>query len=674
MRFVRRGLLAITCLAAFDLHAQSLVPTVTQPLPPLIFSPDGAAIAIDLRNYITVPGLIGTQFARFETTLGRFSVELRNDVAPRHTANFLSYASSGAYNNSFIHRSATLINGRTSIVQGGGYRVPLPVTEVPQQAPVPLEYNLTNARGTLAAARQADVNSATSQWYFNVDDNSSILNPNTGGGYTVFGRVLGTGMTVLDAMAATQRFNAGGTFNELPLRNYTTGLPTESNLIVVTSITPATLFPTGSGASVIELSVQNSAPAVVSTVLLGSTLSLTPGTAGEANITVRATDVNGNAAEATFTATVMSAAPLFISQPMSISVAAGSTVVFNGHAFGATSHRWERNGVTIVTATSAALVINNASINDEGTYRVIATNSLGSATSQSAVLKVVAANQLDRGRLVNLSILTSAGSGEKVLTIGASIGGGDPLGALPLVIRGVGPTLAQPPFDVSDVLSDPAMTFYAVGNPAPIEANDNWGGDSSIAAAFRSVAAFDLPPNSLDSAIVRSPPGVAPGGYTVQVTGKGDANGVVLAEIYENAGEARTTNTPRLINLSTRAEIRANANLAAGFVLGGQTARTVVVRGVGPSLATFNIPGFMADPRLELFDNSTGARIAGNDDWAGTPEIATAFASVGAFTLVGGNSKDAVLLITLPPGSYSARISGTGGAGGTALVEVYEVP
>jgi len=82
----------------------------------------------------------------------------------------------------------------------------------------------------------------------------------------------------------------------------------------------------------------------------------------------------------------------------------------------------------------------------------------------------------------------------------------------------------------------------------------------------------------------------------------------------------------------------------------------------------------MADPQLELFDNQTGQRLATNDDWAGALEIANAGASVGAFPLAGAASKDAVLLVTLPPGPYSARVSGVGGASGTVIVEVYEVP
>jgi hypothetical protein len=224
------------------------------------------------------------------------------------------------------------------------------------------------------------------------------------------------------------------------------------------------------------------------------------------------------------------------------------------------------------------------------------------------------------------------------------------------------------------VLPDPVMTFYAAGNATPIDTNDNWGGSATLAAAFRSVAAFELPAASLDSAMAQLAPGAAPGGYTVQVTGKGDTSGSVIAEIYDAFGAGRMATTPRLTNLSTRTEIENGGDLAVGFVLGGQSARTVLVRGVGPSLAQFGITGVMADPRLVLFNNNTGQQIAANDDWAGSLEIATAAAAVGAFPLTGGTSKDAVLLVTLPPGAYSARLNGANGAGGAAIVEVYEVP
>lgn len=675
MRFVRLSLLSFIFCAAVSLRAQSSGPALVQPLPPQSLSPGGAAVTIDLRNYFGIPGLQGSQFAQFDTVFGRFNVELRDDAAPRHVANFLAYAQAGIYTKTFIHRAASFDGGAVSIVQGGGYgyRLPFEIYTVSKFAPVALEYNLPNARGTLAAARTADINSATSEWYFNTRDNSTILNQSNGGGYTVFGRVMGTGMTVVDQIAALPHYNAGGFFPELPLRNVTGTSFNETNLVVINSVTPATLFPTGGGASVLELSAENSAPAVVEHVLSGSTLTMSPNSPGSATFTVRAVDADGNAATGSFAVTVMGTAPVFVTQPMSQTVASGSTVVFNAPAPAAASYRWERNGVEIPGATSSTLVVNSAATANAGTYVCIATNALGTTRSDAATLAVVNLDATEVGRLVNLSILTSAGPGAKVLTMGAYVGPGESTERLPLVIRAVGPTLTK--FNVGGVLPDPVMTFYAAGNPTPIDSNDNWGGSAQFAAAFKSVAAFDLPPDSLDSAIVRTNPGVAAGGYTVQVTGKNNATGNVIAEIYDASGSARTATTPRLINLSTLAQIDAGTDLAVGFVLGGQSARTVLVRGVGPSLgqAPFNISGVMADPRIELFNNDTGQKIAANDDWAGSAEIATAAESVGAFALFSGSSKDAVLLVTLPPGPYSARLSGANGAGGTAIVEVYEV-
>jgi hypothetical protein len=308
-----------------------------------------------------------------------------------------------------------------------------------------------------------------------------------------------------------------------------------------------------------------------------------------------------------------------------------------------------------------------------GRYTAIASNALGESRSDTVVLEVVPAAPAHIGRLTNLSILTWAGGPDRVLTVGAVVGPFGAQSALPVVVRAIGPTLAQPPFNVSGALSDPVMTLYAAGAQSPLDSNDNWGGGEPMRAAFAAVAAFPLEASSLDSALLRPAPGVAVGGYTVQVTGKGATEGSVLAEIYDASGSERTDASPRLINVSTLAQVDPNSDLAVGFVIAGLTARTVLVRGIGPSLAPLGVSNVMADPRLELYDNATGQRIGSNDDWSGALEISNSGNSVGAFPLSGGTSKDAALVVTLPPGPYSARVSG-GSAGGMAIVEVYEVP
>jgi len=107
-------------------------------------------------------------------------------------------------------------------------------------------------------------------------------------------------------------------------------------------------------------------------------------------------------------------------------------------------------------------------------------------------------------------------------------------------------------------------------------------------------------------------------------------------------------------------------------VLGGSTPTKVLVRAIGPTLGAFGVPGTVVDPQLALF-NSSSAKIGENNDWGGTAELTAAFASVGAFALP-ASSKDAALLVTLPPGLYSIQASGVSNTTGVALVEVYEVP
>jgi len=97
----------------------------------------------------------------------------------------------------------------------------------------------------------------------------------------------------------------------------------------------------------------------------------------------------------------------------------------------------------------------------------------------------------------------------------------------------------------------------------------------------------------------------------------------------------------------------------------------VLVRAVGPTLASFGVPGTLADPTLRVVD-SNGVVVATNDNWDSS--LSSVFTKVGAFPLATG-SKDAALVVTLPAGvSYTVQVSGVNSVIGEALVEVYEVP
>jgi len=125
----------------------------------------------------------------------------------------------------------------------------------------------------------------------------------------------------------------------------------------------------------------------------------------------------------------------------------------------------------------------------------------------------------------------------------------------------------------------------------------------------------------------------------------------------------------RLSNLSIRAQGGGGDALITGFTIGPGASKTVLIRAVGPTLGVFGVEGVLSDPKLVLYNNA-GAKIAENDDFLSSD--AAAFASVGAFQLAVGG-KDAALVATLAPGSYTAEVTGGGAARGVALVEVYEV-
>ena len=127
-----------------------------------------------------------------------------------------------------------------------------------------------------------------------------------------------------------------------------------------------------------------------------------------------------------------------------------------------------------------------------------------------------------------------------------------------------------------------------------------------------------------------------------------------------------------LRNLSTRGQVGTGANiLIAGFVVGGTTAKQVLVRAVGPTLASFGISGALANPQLQIF-NSSNALVVGNDNWGGAGDVAGASGVVGAFPLP-VNSLDSAVVATLSPGAYTAQVSGVNGTTGVALVELYDV-
>jgi hypothetical protein len=406
---------------------------------------------------------------------------------------------------------------------------------------------------------------------------------------------------------------------------------------------------------------------------LGATLTLANVQSGDAAayaVTISNAMGTITSPAAQLTVNPAAAAPVFAAPPVSETVATGATAVFTAPALGAPAptYSWLLNGAAVPGATSATLLIPHATAADAGSYVAVAQNSLGVATSSKAAL--VVANTHNPGRLTNLSVITDLSPAVPSFTMGTVVGGAGTAGAKPLVVRAAGPALAA--FGVAAPLADPTLELLA--GPAVVASNDNWDGLPSLQAAMARVGAFAYPAaNSLDAAV--APTDLAPGDYTVRVgSAVPGASGTVIAEIYDaTAPDAFSASTPRLINVSVLKQINAGGSLTLGFTIGGATAKTVIIRAIGPGLGAFGVTGTLADPQLTLFDG-TSAAIASNNDWGGDAPLALANNTVHAFAITDTASKDAMLLRTLPAGGYTATVTGIGGTGGFVIVEVYEVP
>jgi hypothetical protein len=284
--------------------------------------------------------------------------------------------------------------------------------------------------------------------------------------------------------------------------------------------------------------------------------------------------------------------------------------------------------------------------------------------------------------LTNLSTRAQAGLGPDQVIVGVTIGGAT---ATTVLVRALGPTLGLPPFNVPGALADPVLQVFPQGQIVPIAQSDNWmgldplclppiqtcGGPAAIAAT--GVA----PPHDLEAAVLLTLP---PGAYTAIVSGVGATTGVALVDVFAVGGEA----TARLTNLSTRAQAGLGPDqVIVGVTIGGATATTVLVRALGPTLGLppFNVPGALADPVLQVFPQGQIVPIAQSDNWMGLdplclPPIQTCGgpAAIAATGVAPPHDLEAAVLLTLPPGAYTAIVSGVGATTGVALVDVFEVP
>ena len=312
---------------------------------------------VKLTDHFDDPAISGST-VKIETPLGSFIVETYDTITPVTSQNFLDLVAGGNYADMFFHRSSTGF-----VVQGGGFAYPEGATQptsVSNNGTITNEFSRwfdsaigglaagtpLNTRGTLAMAKLGgDPNSANSQWFVNLADNSSNLDAQNGG-FTVFAHVLYDGMDTVDAIAALPRVNAGSPYDTLPVRDFTSGIIQRQHLVTTSSSVVQELT--------YEITVNTNPLALNATIENGLlVIAGIQGQSGSADVTVVATDLQGNTATST------------------VSVQVGLTSAVTGPVGGGNIARPQITWSSALAATSYDLWVNqlggqNAIINATG--------------------------------------------------------------------------------------------------------------------------------------------------------------------------------------------------------------------------------------------------------------------------------------------------------------------
>jgi hypothetical protein len=261
------------------------------------------------------------------------------------------------------------------------------------------------------------------------------------------------------------------------------------------------------------------------------------------------------------------------------------------------------------------------------------------------------------GKQLNISTRLDVQTGDSVGIGGFILAGVDPKKVL---LRALGPSLVAA--GVPGALSDPTLQLH--DHTGAIIAFDNDWKDSQQTEIQNTGLA---PGDDHEAAIVQT---LSPGAYTATVRGNGNTTGVGLIEVYDVDVNANSI----LANISTRGFAGTGDNvMISGEIIGGGLGANgggsvkVLIRGLGPSLAQFQVPNTLSDPTLELHDGN-GAIIASNDNWKDTQQSA-----IQATGLAPSDDRESAILTILTKGGYTAILRGKNNTTGIALIEAYKV-
>ena len=271
--------------------------------------------------------------------------------------------------------------------------------------------------------------------------------------------------------------------------------------------------------------------------------------------------------------------------------------------------------------------------------------------------------------LGNISARAFVQTGDNVMIGGFMVQGTEPKR---VIIRAIGPELTQ--YGVPDALANPTLELHD-DTGALIASNNNWattiiGGIIFSNQVHEIQASGYVPGDPLESAIIAD---LKEGNYTAVVSGLNNTTGVALVEVYELSPETNSI----LGNISARGYVQTGENvMIGGFMVQGTEPKRVIIRAIGPELTQYGVPDALANPTLELHDD-TGALIASNNNWA-TTIIGGIITSnqvheIQASGYVPGDPLESAIIADLSAGNYTAIVRGVNDTTGVALVEVYDL-
>jgi uncharacterized delta-60 repeat protein len=417
-------------------------------------------------------------------------------------------------------------------------------------------------------------------------------------------------------------------------------------------------------------------------------------------------------------------APVFVEHPSDRTVIAGqsTTLTVNVTATPAPSYQWSFNGAPISGATNAAFTLNPTELQHAGNYSVVVTSRVGgsssSSNSRTAVLTVLnPATEVYRGEVragTTTGNFALAVRADRTAVLVMSFVAAQRMIVAPALrldatgrISGsgleysAGSANTTPRTIDGSIVSGGTVTGTAGGTAIDFtgirtQGNEGHSGYYSLAAIAAASATVHVVVSADGQALVALQSGAIIDGGTGSVDSSGhlradlisgaefsgtiEANGAITAAIHRGVFAGRifgglrdgALRTNRLGNLATRGFVGPDGrNLVAGFVVAGTGSRPLLLRGIGPTLASFGISEALSDPSLTLYQNTNALMFS--DDWpleTGAAQLIATSARLGAFALP--NSRDAAASRTTSAGNYTVEINGNHNAAGVALVEVYE--